>query len=321
MTSSKRILVTGGAGFLGFHLTELLLQQGHHVTAIDNLFTGRESNLAPLKEKYGDALVFRKEDVRQLSFDEEVDEIFNLACPASPPYYQKDPIGTTETCVIGALKLLALAQKYNAKIMQASTSEVYGDAQVHPQPETYWGNVNPDGPRACYDEGKRCAESIFFDHHRLFGTRIKVVRIFNSYGPMMQPGDGRVVSNFCRQAIKGEPLTIFGDGAQTRSFCYCKDTVRGFRALMDSDDDFIGPVNIGNPGEFTILELAEKVLKLTGSKSEIVRMPLPVNDPKVRRPDITLAKEKLHWSPTISLDEGLPPTIDFFQQFPKSQLY
>lgn len=314
MTSPKHILVTGGAGFLGSHLTEMLLEEGHRVTVVDNLYTGRLENLAPLLERFGNRLAFRQEDVRRMDFDQEVQEIYNLACPASPPAYQKTPIDTTETCVLGALNVLSLAKKYHAKVMQASTSEVYGDAQVHPQPEGYWGNVNPHGIRSCYDEGKRCAESLFFDHNRVHGTRIKVVRIFNSYGPNMDPKDGRVVSNFIMQALRGEPLTIYGEGTQTRSFCYCKDTVRGFRALMDTEDDFLGPVNVGNPGEFTIRELAEKVLALTGSKSTLVKRPLPADDPKVRRPDITLAKEKLHWSPQVPLSEGLPPTIDYFKK-------
>lgn len=313
MSSRKRILITGGAGFLGSHLTKALLEAGNDVVVIDNLYTGRIENIAPLQEQFGNALTFRKEDVRSLSFDQEVDEIYNLACPASPPHYQRNPIATTETCFLGALNTLNLAKKHNAKILQASTSEVYGDAQVHPQPEGYWGNVNPDGPRSCYDEGKRVAESLFFDHRRMFGTRIKIVRIFNSYGPNMDPNDGRVVSNFIMQALSGKPITIYGKGEQTRSFCYCQDTIRGLIALMESNDDITGPINIGNPGEFTIMELAQKILSLTGSASELVFAPLPVNDPKVRRPDISLARSVLNWSPEIPLQEGLLPTIQYFR--------
>lgn len=314
MSSKKRILVTGGAGFLGSHLSKALLDAGNDVIVIDNLYTGRMENIVPLQKQFGNALTFRKEDVRNLSFDQEVDEIYNLACPASPPHYQRNPIATTETCFLGALNTLNLAKKYNAKILQASTSEVYGDAQIHPQPEDYWGNVNPDGPRSCYDEGKRVAESLFFDHRRMFGTRIKIVRIFNSYGPNMDPKDGRVVSNFIMQALLGKPITIYGKGEQTRSFCYCNDTIRGLIALMESDDDITGPINIGNPGEFSIMGLAEKILAITGSQSELVFKPLPVNDPKVRRPDITLAQSILNWHPTIPLEEGLLPTIQYFKQ-------
>lgn len=319
MSSGKRILVTGGAGFLGSHLTQKLLEAGHMVTVLDNLYTGRIENITPLQKQFGDSLIFRKEDVRNMSFDQEVDEIYNLACPASPPHYQRNPIATTETCFFGALNTLNLAKKYNAKVLQASTSEVYGDAKVHPQPENYWGNVNPDGPRSCYDEGKRVAESLFFDHRRMFGTRIKIVRIFNSYGPNMDPRDGRVVSNFIMQALKSEPITIYGKGEQTRSFCYCQDTIRGLIALMESNDEITGPINIGNPGEFTILELAEKVLSLTGSSSELIHAPLPENDPKVRRPDISLARTVLNWSPTIPLQDGLIPTIQYFKEVIQKQ--
>lgn len=314
MSTAKRILITGGAGFLGSHLAERLLMAGHKVTVIDNLSTGRMANLVGLAAEFGDRLVFRKEDVRWMEFDEDVDEIYNLACPASPPRYQADPIGTSETCFLGALKTLELARRKGAYILQASTSEVYGDAKVHPQPEEYWGNVNPHGVRSCYDEGKRMAESLFFDHQRQFGTKIKVVRIFNSYGPRMDPEDGRVVSNFIMQALRGEPITIYGDGSQTRSFCYCTDTVAGLVAMMeDSVEEFPGPVNIGNPGEFTIRELAEMVIRLTGSKSKLVTRPLPSDDPKVRRPDIGLARVALCWLPTVTLSEGLPRTIKFFR--------
>ncbi|MGN0867823.1 MAG: UDP-glucuronic acid decarboxylase family protein [Oligosphaeraceae bacterium] len=313
MPSPKRILVTGGAGFLGSHLTEALLKEGHTVFVVDNLWTGRKRNLAPLLERYGERLVFLPQDVREMDFSQEVQEIYNLACPASPPYYQQDPVATTQTCVMGALKVLELADRWHARVLQASTSEVYGDALQHPQTEEYWGHVNPHGPRACYDEGKRVAESLFFDYRRTRGTSIKVARIFNSYGPQMDPQDGRVVSNFILQALRQEPLTLYGDGSQTRSFCYCLDTIRGLMALMASPEEFTGPVNIGNPGEFTIRELAEKVLALTGSASPLAYRPLPVDDPKVRRPDISLARKALQWEPRLSLDQGLPPTIQYFQ--------
>lgn len=316
MPDAKHILVTGGAGFLGSHLVESLLADGHRVTALDNLWTGRKENLAPLQKKYGDALRVLEGDVRHAGDfpAEHLDQIYNLACPASPPHYQRDPVATTETCFLGAQNVLELSLKNGATVLQASTSEVYGDAKEHPQRETYWGNVNPDGPRSCYDEGKRVAESLFFDYHRARGARIRVARIFNSYGPNMDPLDGRVVSNFILQALRGEPITLYGDGSQTRSFCYCKDTIRGLRALMEHPDpEFTGPVNIGNPGEFTIRELAEKVLQLTGSASPLVLRPLPIDDPKVRRPDITRAQELLHWQPEIPLEEGLKATIEYFR--------
>ena len=310
---SKRILITGGAGFLGSHLTEHLLREGHKVYVVDNFWTGRRENLLPLFLRYGDRLTFLREDVRTLSFSRPVDEIYNLACPASPPHYQRDPIATTQTCFLGAMHVLELAEKWGAKVLQASTSEVYGDALQHPQSEGYWGNVNPRGPRSCYDEGKRVAESLFFDFHRRRGARIKVARLFNAYGPQMDPLDGRVVSNFILQALRQEPLTLYGDGTQTRSFCYCQDTIRGLVALMDTPDDFTGPVNLGNPGEFTIRELAEKILALTGSRSPLAHRPLPTDDPRVRRPDISLARMALHWTPAIPLDQGLPPTIQYFK--------
>ena len=308
---TKRIMVTGGAGFLGSHLCKSLLDDGHEVLCVDNYFTGRRRNIAPLLDDKGFEL-YRHDVTFPLYV--EIDEIYNLACPASPIHYQFDPVQTTKTSVIGAINMLGLAKRVRAKIMQASTSEIYGDPSVHPQPESYWGNVNTLGPRACYDEGKRCAETLFFDYQRQHKVRIKIVRIFNTYGPNMNPKDGRVVSNFIVQALQGRPITLYGDGLQTRSFCYCDDLIRGFRAMMDTPDDFFGPVNMGNPGEFTMRQLAETVLDLTGSKSAIVHEPLPQDDPRQRKPDITLARQKLGWEPTIALKEGLVRTIAYFDQ-------
>ena len=310
---SKTVLVTGGAGFLGSHLCKALLDRGNHVICMDNFFTGRMKNIESLKSNPHFEVIIH-DVIQPYSF--YVDEIFNLACPASPPHYQRDPIATYKTSIFGALNALELADKWNAKVFQSSTSEVYGDALVHPQPESYWGNVNPHGIRSCYDEGKRGAETLFFDYHRQHGTKIKVVRIFNTYGPHMNPEDGRVVSNFIMQALRGQDITIYGDGKQTRSFCYVDDLIRGFLCLMDSDDTVTGPVNMGNPGEFTMLELAQKVIALTGSKSKLVYQPLPGDDPKQRRPDITLAGKLFGWKPEVMLDEGLARTIEYF----KSQL-
>ncbi|ASQ14709.1 UDP-glucuronic acid decarboxylase family protein [Sinorhizobium meliloti] len=305
----KRILVTGGAGFLGSHLCELLLGAGHEVICLDNFSTGLRRNIAPLK-RFDTFRVIAHDVVEPI--DLEVDEIYNLACPASPPHYQADPIQTTKTCVIGSLNLLDLAARRGARIFQASTSEIYGDPHVHPQVESYWGNVNPFGPRSCYDEGKRCAETLFFDFHKSHGVEIKIVRIFNTYGPRMRPDDGRVVSNFIVQALKGEDITIYGDGSQTRSFCFVEDLIDGFVRLMASPPSLTGPVNLGNPAEFTIGELAEEVIRLTGSHSKIVRRPLPVDDPRQRRPDISLATEELGWRPKVNLAEGLAHTIRYF---------
>ena len=310
----KRILVTGGAGFLGSHLCEALLKEGHEVLCADNFFTGRKQNIAHLADNAN--FEFMRHDVT-FPLYVEVDEIYNLACPASPVHYQFDPVQTTKTSVHGAINMLGLAKRVRAKILQASTSEVYGDPEIHPQPESYWGKVNPIGPRSCYDEGKRCAETLFFDYWRQHKLRIKVMRIFNTYGPRMHPNDGRVVSNFVIQALKGQDITIYGDGKQTRSFCYVDDLVKGFMRLMASPDDFTGPVNIGNPGEFTMLELAELVIKLTSSKSKLVFKPLPADDPRQRQPNIELANEKLGWSPTIQLEEGLRRTIAYFQSLPR----
>ena len=304
-----RILVTGGAGFLGSHLCDRLIRDGHEVICLDNLFTGSKANIAHLAGN--PAFEFVRHDVID-PFKFEVEQIYNLACPASPPHYQYNPIKTTKTSVMGAINCLGLAKRVKARVFQASTSEVYGDPSVHPQPESYWGNVNPIGRRSCYDEGKRCAETLFFDYHRENKVDIRVVRIFNTYGPRMHPNDGRVVSNFIVQALKGEPLTVYGDGTQTRSFCYVDDLVEGFVRLMDQTKT-VGPVNLGNPGEFTMLELAEQVLKLTKSKSRIVHQPLPADDPKQRRPDITLAKKFLKWEPTVPLAEGLKKTIAYFR--------
>ncbi len=306
----KTVLVTGGAGFLGSHLCERLLAKGCHVICMDNFYTGSWENVRPLTEN-PDFELLRHDVTVPYSF--YVDEIFNLACPASPPHYQRDPIATFKTSIFGALNALELADKWHAKVFQASTSEVYGDALVHPQVESYWGNVNPDGIRSCYDEGKRGAETLFFDYHRQHGTRIKIIRIFNTYGPRMNPNDGRVVSNFIIQALKGEDITVYGDGTQTRSFCYVDDLIRGFQLLMDSDEEITGPVNMGNPGEFTMLELAQKVIALTGSRSKIVHRPLPGDDPKQRRPDISLAGRLFGWKPEIMLDEGLEKTIAYFK--------
>ena len=310
----KRILVTGGAGFLGSFLCERLLNDGHDVLCMDNFFTGRKANIAHLMDnKYFELM---RHDVT-IPVYVEVDEIYNLACPASPVHYQFDPVQTTKTSVHGAINILGLAKRIKAKVFQASTSEVYGDPSVHPQPESYWGNVNPIGVRSCYDEGKRCAETLFFDYKRQHNLEIKVARIFNTYGPRMHPQDGRVVSNFIIQAIKNEPITIYGDGTQTRSFCYCDDLVEGFIRLMNSDETITGPINLGNPGEFTMLELADNILKLTNSSSELIYEPLPEDDPKQRRPDISLAKEQLNWSPKIDLNEGLKKTISYFENLLK----
>jgi len=305
-----RILITGGAGFLGSHLCERLLKEGHEVICLDNFFTGRKQNIAHLFANPGFEVL--RHDVTD-PFKVEVDQIYNLACPASPPHYQHNPIKTIKTSVIGAIHSLGLAKRVGARVFQASTSEVYGDPMVHPQPESYWGNVNPIGIRSCYDEGKRCAETLFFDYHRQNGVDIRVVRIFNTYGPRMLPDDGRVVSNFIVQALKGEDLTIYGDGTQTRSFCYVDDLIEGFVRLMNQDE-IVGPVNMGNPGEFTMLELAEVVLKKVGGASKITHLPLPGDDPKQRQPDISLAKEKLGWEPKVPLDEGLNQTIDYFRK-------
>ena len=307
--SRKRILVTGGAGFLGSHLCERLLARGDDVLCVDNYYTGAKDHIAHLLGNANFELM--RHDIT-FPLYVEVDEIFNLACPASPIHYQFDPVQTTKTSVHGAINMLGLAKRVKAKIFQASTSEVYGDPAMHPQREEYWGNVNPIGPRSCYDEGKRCAETLFFDYRRQHGLRIKVARIFNTYGPRMHPNDGRVVSNFIVQALKGEPITLYGEGTQSRSFCYVDDMLDAFLKLMDSADDFVGPVNLGNPVEFSIRELAQIVIELTGSRSTLVFKPLPTDDPKQRCPDISLAKEKLGWLPAIALREGLRPTIAYF---------
>ena len=309
--SRKRILVTGGAGFVGSHLIDRLIAQGHEVLCADNLFTGTKRNIDHLANE--PLFEFMRHDVT-LPLFVEVDEIYNLACPASPVHYQHDPVQTTKTSVHGAINMLGLAKRLGCKILQASTSEVYGDPMVHPQREEYWGNVNPIGLRSCYDEGKRCAETLFFDYHRQNNVSIKVARIFNTYGPRMHHADGRVVSNFIVQALMGEAITIYGDGAQTRSFCYVDDLVSGLVALMETGDDVTGPINLGNPNEFTMLELAERVLALTGSNSPIVRKPLPEDDPRQRQPDIKKAFETLGWQPTIELDEGLEKTASYFRE-------
>lgn len=309
-----KILVTGGAGFLGSHICNNLVKLGHQVTALDNLMTGRLENIKNLQSNPD--FKFIKHDVID-TIDLPVDRIFNFACPASPPAYQSDPIQTTKTSVIGALNMLELARKHNARIMQASTSEVYGDPEQHPQKESYRGCVNPIGPRACYDEGKRCAESLFFDYNRMHKVDIKVIRIFNTYGPNMDPKDGRVVSNFIIQALTNKPITIYGDGKQTRSFCYVDDLVAGILKMMETPEGITGPVNLGNPDEFNLLELAELVLKLTGSKSKIEFMPLPQDDPTRRRPDITLAKNLLGWQPKVDLKTGLSKTIEYFEKIVK----
>ncbi|MBU1567885.1 MAG: SDR family oxidoreductase [Proteobacteria bacterium] len=314
MHTNKRIAITGGAGFLGSHLCERLIRDGHEVLCIDNFFTGAKLNIIHLLDNPRFELI--RHDVTFPLYI-EVDEIYNLACPASPIHYQHDPVQTTKTSVHGAINMLGLAKRIKAKIFQASTSEVYGDPEIHPQPESYWGNVNPTGIRSCYDEGKRCAETLFFDYHRQHRLRIKVARIFNTYGPRMHPNDGRVVSNFIVQALQDKPITVYGEGNQTRSFCYVDDLIEVFVRLMGSPDDFTGPVNTGNPGEFTILELAQKVIQMTNSKSTISFATLPSDDPKQRQPDITLAREKLGWEPKITLEQGLRPTIDYFAEILK----
>ena len=307
--NSKKVLVTGGAGFLGSHLCERLLNDGHEVLCVDNFFTGRRTNIAHLIQHSGFEML--RHDIT-FPLYVEVDEIFNLACPASPIHYQYDPVQTTKTSVHGAINMLGLAKRTRAKIFQASTSEVYGDPEVHPQPETYWGHVNPNGIRSCYDEGKRCAETLFFDYFRQHNLKIKVARIFNTYGPKMHPNDGRVVSNFIAQALKGEPITIYGDGSQTRSFCYVDDLIDGFLRLMASNDELTGPVNLGNPNECSMVDLANLVISLTKSKSQLIYCPLPADDPRQRQPDISLARKQLGWEPITSLNEGLARTISYF---------
>ena len=309
--SKKRILVTGGSGFLGSHLCERLLEQGNDVLCLDNFFTGSKENIIHLMDNPNFELL--RHDVT-FPLYVEVDEIYNLACPASPIHYQFDPVQTTKTCVHGAINMLGLAKRVKAKIFQASTSEVYGDPQVHPQVESYWGRVNPIGHRSCYDEGKRCAETLFFDYHRQHNLRIKVGRIFNTYGPRMHPNDGRVVSNFIVQALQGKPMTIYGDGSQTRSFCYASDLIDAFVGIMDTEDSFTGPMNMGNPGEFTIKELAELIIEQTGTSSTVSYNPLPSDDPMQRKPDISLAKEVINWEPAVKLVDGLKPTIAYFDQ-------
>jgi UDP-glucuronate decarboxylase len=310
----KKILITGGAGFLGSHLCERLVSEGNDIICLDNFFTGNKTNVAHLINSPNFELM--RHDVTFPVYV-EVDQIYNLACPASPVHYQFDPVQTTKTSVHGAINMLGLAKRTGARIFQASTSEVYGDPEVHPQPESYLGKVNPIGIRSCYDEGKRCAETLFFDYHRQHNVDIKVARIFNTYGPRMHPNDGRVVSNFIVQALKGENITIYGDGQQTRSFCYVDDLIEGFLRLMNAAPSFTGPVNLGNPGEFTMLELAEKVLGLVGGKSKLAYLPLPADDPKQRQPNIELAKVKLGWEPKVSLDEGLKRTVDYFAKLLK----
>ena len=307
---NKTVLVTGGAGFLGSHLCDRLIASGRDVLCVDNFYTGSKDNIRHLMGHSRFELL--RHDVT-FPLYVEVDEIYNLACPASPVHYQLDPVQTTKTSVHGAINVLGLAKRLNCKVFQASTSEVYGDPAVHPQTEGYWGHVNPIGPRSCYDEGKRCAETLFFDYHRQHEIEIKVARIFNTYGPRMHPNDGRVVSNFIVQALKGKPITVFGDGSQTRSFCYVDDLITGFIRFMDTPSDVTGPINLGNPTEFTILELAEKVIELTGSRSKVVMKPLPQDDPRQRKPDITLARNKLNWSPTVQLAHGLRSTIEYFE--------
>ena len=306
----KRVMVTGGAGFLGSHLIDRLLEKSYEVLCVDNLFTGSKDNIA--HQLGHPQFEFIRHDITFPLFV-EVDEIYNLACPASPIHYQHDPVQTTKTSVHGSINMLGLAKRLGCKILQASTSEVYGDPAVHPQTEDYWGHVNPIGPRSCYDEGKRCAETLFFDYHRQHRLPIKVMRIFNTYGPRMHPADGRVVSNFIVQALKGEPISIYGDGSQTRSFCYVDDLIAGMIALMETGPEVTGPINIGNPNEFTIRELAEKVIALTGSKSRLVQHPLPTDDPKQRQPNINLAKQVLGWEPKVPLDDGLARTVDYFR--------
>jgi UDP-glucuronate decarboxylase len=314
--SLKRILVTGGAGFLGSHLCDRLVAQGHDVICVDNLFTSQKHNVTHLLGKPNFEFI-RHDVIHPLWL--EVDEVYNLACPASPPHYQYNPIKTMKTSVIGAINMLGLAKRARARILQASTSEIYGEPQVHPQPESYWGNVNTIGIRSCYDEGKRAAETLFFDYWRQNKVDIRVIRIFNTYGPRMHPYDGRVVSNFIIQALTGQDLTIYGDGMQTRAFCYVDDLIDGMMAMMNNPDGFIGPVNLGNPGEFTMRELAHLVLQLTGSKSKLINLPRPHDDPTQRRPDITLAKQKLGWEPKIALKDGLAKTIEFFKKIDLKQ--
>ena len=311
MHLKKRILVTGGAGFLGSHLCERLVNEGNDVLCLDSFFTGSKDNVAHLMGNPYFELI--RHDVSQPIFL-EVDEIYNLACPASPPHYQYDPVHTTKTSVMGAINMLGMAKRNKAKILQASTSEVYGDPEIHPQPESYWGRVNTIGPRSCYDEGKRCAETLFFDYKRQHNLKIKVARIFNTYGPRMHPNDGRVVSNFIMQALQGESITIYGDGSQTRSFCYVDDLIEAFVRLMGTADEVTGPINTGNPGEFSMLELASLVIELTNSKSKLIFEPLPADDPKQRQPDITLAKSVLDWEPKVKLEEGLKHTIAYFEK-------
>lgn len=311
MHMRKRILVTGGAGFLGSHLCERLLNEGHDVICADNFFTGSKDNIRHLLDNPYFELM--RHDVT-FPLYVEVDEIYNLACPASPVHYQHDPVSTTKTSVHGAINVLGLAKRVKAKVFQASTSEVYGDPEIHPQPEEYRGNVNPIGPRACYDEGKRCAETLFFDYYRQHKVNIRVARIFNTYGPRMHPNDGRVVSNFIMQALRNEPITIYGDGSQTRSFCYCDDLIDGFIKLMAANDEITGPINLGNPGEFTIKQLAEKVIEMTGSKSTLTFEDLPVDDPMQRKPIIDKARKHLNWEPTVALEDGLKKTIAYFEQ-------
>ncbi|MBN2141114.1 MAG: SDR family oxidoreductase [Desulfovibrionaceae bacterium] len=307
----KRILVTGGSGFLGSHLCERLLAQGHEVLCADNFYTGRKENIVHLlADPYFEVL---RHDIT-FPLYVEVDEIYNLACPASPIHYQFDPVQTTKTSVHGAINMLGLAKRVKARILQASTSEVYGDPTVHPQTEDYWGNVNPHGLRACYDEGKRCAETLFFDYHRQHGLDIKVARIFNTFGPRMAANDGRVVSNFIVQALRGEPITVYGDGSQTRSFCYVDDLIEALIRFMGTEKGFTGPMNLGNPTEFTILDLAQRVVELTGAKSKIIYLPLPENDPMQRRPDISLARKTLDWEPKIPLEQGLAETVEYFRK-------
>lgn len=312
----KRVLVTGGAGFLGSHLCEKLLDMGHEVLCVDNLFTSRKDNIKSLMDNKN--FEFMRHDIT-FPLYVEVDEIYNLACPASPVHYQFDPVQTTKTSVMGAINMLGLAKRLKVKIFQASTSEVYGDPEIHPQPETYKGAVNTIGPRACYDEGKRCAETLFFDYNRQHNLDIKVVRIFNTYGPRMHPKDGRVVSNFIIQALQNKDITVYGEGNQTRSFCYVDDLINGFTKMMDTPAGFTGPVNLGNPGEFTILELAQLVIDKTGSKSKIIFEPLPQDDPMQRQPDITLAKKELNWEPVVKLEDGIVKTIEYFEQLLKEK--
>lgn len=311
LDDSERVLVTGGAGFLGSHLCERLLNDGYYIICLDNYFTGQKRNIFHLLDNTRFEVI-RHDLVNPILL--EVDQIYNLACPASPVHYQYNPVKTTKTSVMGAINMLGLAKRVKARILQASTSEVYGDPTIHPQRETYWGNVNTIGPRSCYDEGKRCAETLFFDYYRQNSVNIRVVRIFNTYGPRMHPDDGRVVSNFIVQALKGEPLTIFGDGTQTRSFCYVDDMIEGLIKMMNGPDDFVGPVNLGNPTEYKIIDLAQQIISLTQSKSSIAFHPQPIDDPKRRQPDISLAQEKLNWEPRIDLEEGLKSAVQYFRE-------